>query len=76
MKYRQRNQDGTFGDVVETPGNYEGMSPEMQSLFEALVFMDMEMTSMKEELTSTKEEFSNKISALETELQALIGGGE
>ncbi|WP_289137893.1 hypothetical protein [uncultured Brevibacillus sp.] len=65
MKYRQRKPDGTFGDIVETPGHYEGMSPEMQSLFEALIFMDREMTSMKEE-------FTNKISALETELQ----GGE
>ncbi|WP_429845597.1 hypothetical protein [Brevibacillus sp. FIR094] len=76
MKYRQRNPDGTFGEPVETPGHAAGMSPEIQTAFETLAYMDMEMTKMKEEFMRKHEESLSKIAALEAEVQALKGGGQ
>lgn len=64
MKYRKRNPDGTFGEVVETPGHLESLSPELQMLFEALAYKDMEIADLTERLT-----------ALEADVQALKGGG-
>ncbi|MBM7592241.1 hypothetical protein [Brevibacillus fulvus] len=63
MKYRKRNPDGSFGELVETPGNIEKLSPEMQILFEALVYKDMEVAELTE-----------RLSTLEAEVQALKGG--
>lgn len=74
MRYRKRNPDGTFGELVETPGHTEGLPAEIQVLFETIAYMDAEMSAMREEFTKNHSELTGKIAALEAEVQALKGG--
>lgn len=74
MRYRKRNPDGTFGELVETPGHSDDLTEEIKVLFETLAFMDAEMTAMREEFSKNHSELTGKIAALEAEVQALKGG--
>lgn len=65
MKYRKRNPDGTFGELVETPGHIEHLNPEIQVLFEALAFMEMEL-----------DDLNNKFMQMEYEINQLKGSGQ
>ncbi|WP_429845574.1 hypothetical protein [Brevibacillus sp. FIR094] len=76
MKYRPRNPDGTFGEPVETPGHTEGLPTEIQVLYETIASMDGEMSAMREDYTKKHEGLTEKITALEAEVQALKGGGQ
>ncbi|WP_409175509.1 hypothetical protein [Brevibacillus fortis] len=76
MKYRPRNSDGTFGELVETPGHTEGLPVEIQVLYETIAYMDGEMSAMREDYTKKHEQLTGKITALEAEVQALKGGGQ
>lgn len=74
VRYRKRNPDGTFGDLVETPGHSDDLAEEIKLLYETLAFMDMEMSSIREGFTEKINELTGIISELKTEVQALKGG--
>lgn len=74
VRYRKRNPDGTFGELVETPGHSDDLAEEIKVLFETLAFMDMEMASIREGFTEKINELTGMISELKAEVQALKGG--
>lgn len=58
MYYRERNDDGTLGKKVETPGHMEPLRPEVLAALEAITMMQIEIENQKAEIDSLKAEIS------------------
>ncbi|QDX95308.1 hypothetical protein EEL30_25270 [Brevibacillus laterosporus] len=70
MEYIKRNPDGTFGNVVETPGHQLDLPEELISTLEAIVQLDKQNVSSQE----TIKQLNDRILALEDEVKSMKAG--
>ncbi|MBG9798250.1 hypothetical protein O0555_05370 [Brevibacillus laterosporus] len=70
MEYIKRNPDGTFGNMVETPGHQFLLPEELISILEAIVQLDKQNVSSQE----TIRQLNDRILALEDEVKSMKAG--